>query len=880
MSTFVGADRANLRDAILARIEEIAHDPSSTAPRIILLEGLSGVGKSRIIREVYNTLRQRTVSDHPQYWPPLDISDGDQATTTQSATVGLRKVLGPPTEGFLWDTRALPTFLWWAINCEQLSNGAFDDASRRLEEATRWHSPAILMGWRKLAPISKQAKSEMKRTARAIRGLLFGDRWDTTMGAAEVVEALTELELVTSSIPGLGMVVGSLKRLFGRLKEERHLNRSLAERITYGESPSDWEQRSRSLALGLRSMALPDMPAIVAVEDAHRMDEHLAHLVDQLTDPTQAEPLVVLCTAWPTLSPDTPFEDWKQRWLDRNRLEILHVGDLDPQSRLELVNDYVPGTDGQVKAALAHKWHNPLCLELFLSWDEVRARITETTAGPALSMTVTQVQSQPDSIEELYRARWAALHPDVKKALLTTAGCLPSGQPMHPFITDILTKVVSRNPLVVNWAVDSIDEEFRARMDAARAGNWTLELGPMETFREADLAEIVARDSQKSLSYGDLQAAISRELASEIDRLRSGSYVLDSARPEVRTIAQWLCALEPANPEFAIQLGVARLALARDLAQSRQYEEALKQFGLTTLHAELEPQHPDFVAAELDVATWIGEHGDVETARELCRNVVEPSRRTGEPSQPTGLVARQWLAHYTGLCGDAAEALALYLAVIDEAREQDAAIRLKASSGAALWTGELGRFDEAVAELERLIPLCSQRFGHDHHETLECRRLRARFTGEGGDADGARLQYEELVSDVTAWLGPTHFEALESRRGLARWTLEARDPEGAVSMYREVAVDCESIYGPKHYLTLWAWIGLSVALGTAGEYLEAYHWAHQANRVACQVWSPSHRLVTISTARTSQWACAIALTRGPGSTTSYDLPPVGEPGSL
>jgi hypothetical protein len=40
-----------------------------SVPRVVVLEGASGTGKSRVIRELYRRLQ--STQPEPEYWPPL-----------------------------------------------------------------------------------------------------------------------------------------------------------------------------------------------------------------------------------------------------------------------------------------------------------------------------------------------------------------------------------------------------------------------------------------------------------------------------------------------------------------------------------------------------------------------------------------------------------------------------------------------------------------------------------------------------------------------------------------------------------------------------------------------------------------------------------------
>ena len=75
----LGREHRKIVDGLVDRLHRIQVD--EPVARIVLLEGASGVGKSRIVREVYERLRadQPTNSDGEGYWPALVGAGEDQA---------------------------------------------------------------------------------------------------------------------------------------------------------------------------------------------------------------------------------------------------------------------------------------------------------------------------------------------------------------------------------------------------------------------------------------------------------------------------------------------------------------------------------------------------------------------------------------------------------------------------------------------------------------------------------------------------------------------------------------------------------------------------------------------------------------------------------
>jgi hypothetical protein len=141
--TLVGEDHRQLVDNLVSRVAIIANGDVSV-PRVVILEGASGLGKSRIVREVYRELCARL--DPHSYWPELDESGGSDARSRDPMPG--RKRIGPNVEGFVWPADVLPGFAWWQLQCEQMRSGDLVDVAAQARTQLAAHLVPVALAWR------------------------------------------------------------------------------------------------------------------------------------------------------------------------------------------------------------------------------------------------------------------------------------------------------------------------------------------------------------------------------------------------------------------------------------------------------------------------------------------------------------------------------------------------------------------------------------------------------------------------------------------------------------------------------------------------------------------------------------------------------------
>ena len=218
---------------------------------------------------------------------------------------------------------------------------------------------------------------------------------------------------------------------------------------------------------------------------------------------------------------------------------------------------------------------------------------------------------------------------------------------------------------------------------------------------------------------------------------------------------------------------------AGDAARARDQLAAL----LPVLERVLGTEHQDALTARRDVASWTGEAGDPAGARDQFAALLPVFERVLSAEHPDTLATRQAVASWTGEAGNAtgardllAELLPLRIRVLGPEHPDTLITRHLFAS----WTGEAGDQAAARDQYAALLPVFVRVLGPHHPETLMGRANLADWTGETGDKAAARDQYAALLPVRERVSGPEHPDTLATRQALARWTEEAESGPGSV----------------------------------------------------------------------------------------------------
>jgi hypothetical protein len=276
------------------------------------------------------------------------------------------------------------------------------------------------------------------------------------------------------------------------------------------------------------------------------------------------------------------------------------------------------------------------------------------------------------------------------------------------------------------------------------------------------------------------------------------------------------------GPDHPDTLAIVRADLARFTGEAGDAAGARDQYAalLPVVERVFGPDDPETLSDRANMARFTGEAGDPAAARDQFTALLPASERLLGPDHPDTLLARVRLARFTGEAGDAAGARdhgAALLPVIERVLGAGHPDTLITCASLAHWTGTAGDVAGARDRYAALLPIRERVLGPEHPDTLTTRASLARWTGMAGDPAGARDQYAALLPSTAQVLGPEHPDTLWGRADLARFTGEAGDAAGARDQFAALLPIDERIRGPEHPDTLATRSHLAFWTGAAGD---------------------------------------------------------------
>ncbi len=759
---FLGEDRKAIVDMLLARMEE---DPdrlnnSPHPPRILILRAESGAGKSRIIREFYERLRaDERYGDG--YWPPLPEFVGQRGGHDEPSPV--RKWIGPdPRDPHFRQAGSLPKYLWWTLTCDAGSNALRAPVSYELAQQIEAHRAFATEARRKATPLSQRFTRTVVDNWRSLSGEYSPD------AGLEIAQSASGFAL-----PGAGMaidaVIAGVRYWVGRHR--------LLERIGAGGALDDPLAAPSEIFQSLASLAHPDIPMVLAIEDMHLMGPDLAVLTTLLGQPGLPWRTLVVGTAWPEVDPETPFGMWLEsampdRALDEQgapRVQVTDLQPLDETALAQLIRHFAPNTADETVHRVAAKWTNPFALQLLLTDEGVQQ---DNIRKGALELTDDEITDLPGDVYSLYERRWKALPPDVRYSLMAAVATLPEdvvdSPSAWPFIFSIVAEVASaRRPSTNLHEAESALSLAATHYDWIRTLDRSIDLGH---FKEWALAQIAAESSQRDRSLKD-PATISRTvdlLAAQVavwldDRKTSIMELRDE--PRARIICRWLLAIADRD-DNSEAIAVAAAVVALDLAKSFQYQTAIELCWRNDRWKRLRRFHPGTDSFLTSLGTWLYEVGRNSEAIEFFDGLLLDQLAELRPGDRDALRAtfrtRFKLAVAIRKAGGWADAEARFRSLLVDriAEIGEDADSLQTRHSLAISLRGQGRRQEALAEYEQVLAGRRALFGENQAETLWTRHNVATLKSELGRHQEALEEYGEILKQRIDVSGMTHPDTL------------------------------------------------------------------------------------------------------------------------
>ena len=252
-----------------------------------------------------------------------------------------------------------------------------------------------------------------------------------------------------------------------------------------------------------------------------------------------------------------------------------------------------------------------------------------------------------------------------------------------------------------------------------------------------------------------------------------------------------------------------RAEFARWTGQAGDPAAARDQFAalLPLREGVLGAEHPDALATRAELATWTGQAGDPGAARDQCAALLPVIEGVLGAEHPDILATRGNLATWTGQAGDPGAARDQYAALLPVRKRVSGAEHpdtLTTRAELATWTGQAGDPAAARDQYAALLPVIEGVLGAEHPDTLTTRGNLANWTGQAGDPGAARDQCAALLPVIERVSGAEHPDTLTTRGNLATWTGQAGDPGAARNHYAALLPLRERVLGAEHPQTLTA----------------------------------------------------------------------------
>ena len=771
-TTLVGSD-------IPARLAELAA-LSRDGFCLVTVEGPAGSGKSRLVRELYQSIRaNQPAGTSGGYWPSIEPDDDDPAPRP----LRTRKVLGPSRVGVAAPPGAVPTSLWLWTSAGLDSTGSPISTMRDLSDQISLHSAPLLAHALAQEGISSRLRSAQREFLTSIRS----DLRDEAM--SELTLKLIE-QLVGGAIPGGGLILQRARRLIDRAGR----NRALDTAVQQGWCQSvGREELATSLAETIDEISDFEIHTTIAIEDAHYIDPEMAGLLLRLS--TSGANVLVIATVWPESASRDPLASLTTEMGKRGQHLRLHLPHMALRDREQVFHQYVPHADKAVADAVLKSLKSPLALELFLSLDLVQSRIHDGR----LALTAEQVAHIRPDLNSLYEQRWDELGRPVQCAL-ALAMAASDGRELGPatgaFVRNVVMETADRfRP------ADPISSGLTA---ASEGAGWLDErMQEVLSYPDPLLAHLVVSKLPMLLLDDEIDRVAS--ICQEVLRDRVDA-IDPRQRPHTEAqvfAADWYLRLSQSTIGSKPTQSIARVLVAGRLFRQQDLPAAAKVLSADPPESSSSPR---LRVAHFELAIDVSlARGDVPSAlRWYAEAISAHDAWLGERSEG-GIRLRTKRAYWLRNVGSLRESLAMYEAAgrLSSGLSDVVSLHLEAQAGAAIVRGTLaGTPGEVARELVGIAAQARDEFGPGSLFVLNLLRQAARWQGTAGMLQTACFGLEECLRDLRRVWGRSHPETLFALSNLAYFTWHRGELEEAIRLFRDLHQRRSAVLGEGHPHTI------------------------------------------------------------------------------
>ncbi|MGK2850382.1 MAG: AAA family ATPase [Candidatus Limnocylindrales bacterium] len=417
MRPLVGDDHRATVDRLVGAFDAVA---AGGGPRAISLEASLGLGKTRLVQELYGALATTRQPGTP-YWPARLDWSGTRADDVLHA----RKQVDP-TPGWVIPGGTSIPWLWWGISCQLSQAGHPMRSMKDASDQLRAHLDPLLARL-------QRADHDKEDALELLSGVfdLVG-----AVGPGGVVDAGSKL-------------VNVFQRWRGRNRQ--HKVAAMDRRI---DATGESYEEARRIAEGLTAVARAQTPVVLVVDDAQWADPALVSLLRHLIGLDSA-PILIVTTAWPEKLANhaggaEAFSAWLQRTQAEapHRLERIAIDRLAAADLGEMIRGFAPNTEPTTVERIADiASGNPLVLNLLLDLDLIRR---DVAADGRIDTDPATLKRLPSNLRAIYQDLWKQLPVAERRVLALVAVQGPEFLP--GFVRDAATRLEMHGELMAAFA--------------------------------------------------------------------------------------------------------------------------------------------------------------------------------------------------------------------------------------------------------------------------------------------------------------------------------------------------------------------------------------------------------------------------------------------
>ena len=844
-------EHQNVVDLLLERLEAL-RDPDCDLPRVVILSGPAGSGKTRIVQELYARLRSEQADT---YWPAI----GDAGRTRGGAgtdPMAGRKVVAPRIDDFVWPAGMLPTFGWWGLNCERLSSGSSQDVVSAMRSQLEAHALPLVMARRQVEGWKDKTRRLAGEAVDEVRSAFV----DEGLGAAFDV-----LKKHGINIPcGSTLVKWGFKGVGASWRRIQELNRLKRDFLLGEQGRSMQRTASQQLADMLISLSCRDLPAVVAIEDMHLMGHELPVFLGAVSS-RRTSPVLVVGTVWPEGEGNAVYRRWMNKAQRCGTVQHLKSPTLEVDDLSRMIQEEAPRTSQVDLFQIAECLNNPYLIRLWLTENRTREHIEGH--GGAVVLADENIRL-PEDVMAVLKARWDELDDAVRNGVLYAAAISPDtdGSACR-FVSEVVAGVVNRR---------EPDAHYDVRMGLRRAIEklcWCRSEQGVDFFVEPLLVEYLRRKADSHFGKEGwrqlcmlTQDALAEWICRHVDGIDLPStevsmfacrWFLDldeGGQSEelklARAAAQWclaqnadsydevgdaleygkktLAALLVGNPLSEKAMLNVRAAVADYALRGGEAKDALNRYSalLPAFEKAFGIHHQRTMSVRHGRACAMAGVGKLEECVAELNSLLEDQSAVLGGGHPDSWATRSRLVELLNRLGRVEETLALCNDG-DGVPGGDSVAHNLLPAGLLRAAALMGdkRASAAVEVCRVLLGGVEQEFGPDHENSLEARSNLAAALRQGNLVAEAIAQYRLLVKGYGRLRGSDHPDTLTTRHHLALALRDAGRVEEATEALQAVLSDRLRVLGPDHPDTLTTRHHLALALRDAGrveESAEAY----------------------------------------------------------